>query len=432
MQYYLLALISVPFLYINYKIIKSDLNFKKIPNKNLLQLLILIPIYYIYIFYFFEFSFLFFWIQFFLTFIISFILYYFWIWSAWDAKYLLVLSLFIPYIWIISFITNIALLTIFYLFLYFIWFYLWKCLLKKNYLKELLIEIKKDINDKWLIYKEKKSWNNISIILKWLITFLIIFITLRISRIYILKDIIENSDNNYIFQNFKQYIIIGFIIFFIATLILVKKIYIKVKEKIKKEYIIEWEKVDNYSIIIISVLLIFFIIYELIIDYELLINSLKLILTFYILLFIIFVILKYSYKIVFQISESEYINIKKLKVWDMIDKEYFINMFSWQDALIKDWKWLLWNNSIKKINELVENPITNEWIKNIRKIYSITNNYNIKNKIVWFNKNEDIKILKTFPFASYIFLGFLLTIIFENNLIIYITEKTIQLIKSFY
>lgn len=429
MQYYLLALISVPFLYINYKIIKSDLNFKKIPNKNLLQLLILIPIYYIYIFYFFEFSFLFFWIQFFLTFIISFILYYFWIWSAWDAKYLLVLSLFIPYIWIISFITNIALLTIFYLFLYFIWFYLWKCLLKKNYLKELLIEIKKDINDKWLIYKEKKSWNNISIILKWLITFLIIFITLRISRIYILKDIIENSDNNYIFQNFKQYIIIGFIIFFIATLILVKKIYIKVKEKIKKKYIIEWEKVDNYSIIIISVLLIFFIIYELIIDYELLINSLKLILTFYILLFIIFVILKYSYKIVFQISESEYINIKKLKVWDMIDKEYFINMFSWQDALIKDWKWLLWNNSIKKINELVENPITNEWIKNIRKIYSITNKYNIKNKIWWFTENQEIKILKTFPFAWYIFTWFIITFVINDYLIIYITEKTIQLIK---
>lgn len=429
MQYYLLALISVPFLYINYKIIKSDLNFKKIPNKNLLQLLILIPIYYIYIFYFFEFSFLFFWIQFFLTFIISFILYYFWIWSAWDAKYLLVLSLFIPYIWIISFITNIALLTIFYLFLYFIWFYLWKCLLKKNYLKELLIEIKKDINDKWLIYKEKKSWNNISIILKWLITFLIIFITLRISRIYILKDIIENSDNNYIFQNFKQYIIIGFIIFFIATLILVKKIYIKVKEKIKKKYIIEWEKVDNYSIIIISVLLIFFIIYELIIDYELLINSLKLILTFYILLFIIFVILKYSYKIVFQISESEYINIKKLKVWDIIDKEYFINMFSWQDALIKDWKWLLWNNSIKKINELVENPITNEWIKNIRKIYSITNKYNIKNKIWWFTENQEIKILKTFPFAWYIFTWFIITFVINDYLIIYITEKTIQLIK---
>lgn len=429
MQYYLLTLISVPFLYINYKIIKSDLNFKKIPNKNLLQLLILIPIYYIYIFYFFEFSFLFFWIQFFLTFIISFILYYFWIWSAWDAKYLLVLSLFIPYIWIISFITNIALLTIFYLFLYFIWFYLWKCLLKKNYLKELLIEIKKDINDKWLIYKEKKSWNNISIILKWLITFLIIFITLRISRIYILKDIIENSDNNYIFQNFKQYIIIGFIIFFIATLILVKKIYIKVKEKIKKKYIIEWEKVDNYSIIIISVLLIFFIIYELIIDYELLINSLKLILTFYILLFIIFVILKYSYKIVFQISESEYINIKKLKVWDIIDKEYFINMFSWQDALIKDWKWLLWNNSIKKINELVENPITNEWIKNIRKIYSITNKYNIKNKIWWFTENQEIKILKTFPFAWYIFTWFIITFVINDYLIIYITEKTIQLIK---
>lgn len=429
MQYYLLALISVPFLYINYKIIKSDLNFKKIPNKNLLQLLILIPIYYIYIFYFFEFSFLFFWIQFFLTFIISFILYYFWIWSAWDAKYLLVLSLFIPYIWIISFITNIALLTIFYLFLYFIWFYLWKCLLKKNYLKELLIEIKKDINDKWLIYKEKKSWNNISIILKWFITFLIIFITLRISRIYILKDIIENSDNNYIFQNFKQYIIIGFIIFFIATLILVKKIYVKVKEKIKKKYIIEWEKVDNYSIIIISVLLIFFIIYELIIDYELLINSLKLILTFYILLFIIFVILKYSYKIVFQISESEYINIKKLKVWDIIDKEYFINMFSWQDALIKDWKWLLWNNSIKKINELVENPITNEWIKNIRKIYSITNKYNIKNKIWWFTENQEIKILKTFPFAWYIFTWFIITFVINDYLIIYITEKTIQLIK---
>ena len=101
-------------LYLNYKIVLSDLKYKKIPNKFLGYLLLLIPFYYIYIFFTFpDINYLLFLWQIILTFIISFILFYFNIWAAWDAKYLLVLSLFIPYIWIVPFIWNIALITIF-------------------------------------------------------------------------------------------------------------------------------------------------------------------------------------------------------------------------------------------------------------------------------------------------------------------------------
>jgi len=118
MQYILLFLLSIPFLYINYKIIISDIKYKKIPNKYLLYLLYLLPLYYSYLIYFnSSFGILLFIIQIILALIISFILYSIWIWSAWDAKYLLVLALFIPDIWIVPLIWNIAIITLIYLLL---------------------------------------------------------------------------------------------------------------------------------------------------------------------------------------------------------------------------------------------------------------------------------------------------------------------------
>ena len=152
---YILYILSIPFLYINYKIVVSDLKNKIIPNKYLGYLLLLIPFYYIYIFFSFsEINYLLFIWQIILTFIISFILYYFWIWAAWDAKYLLVLSLFIPYIWVIPFIWNIALITILYLFLYFIRFYLWKVLFNKVYRQSLWLNIKQDLTETWKFINE--------------------------------------------------------------------------------------------------------------------------------------------------------------------------------------------------------------------------------------------------------------------------------------
>ena len=220
---YLLYILAIPFLYFNYRIVFSDIKNKIIPNKYLVYLLGITPFYYIYTFFTFpDINYLLFVWQIIFTFIISFILYYFWIWAAWDAKYLLVLSLFIPYIWIIPFIWNIALLTIIYLLWYFLWFYFWKCLFYKWYAKSLLWNIKQDLNDKWLSYKSSKT---IYKIFKWIIVFLLIFVSIRIARVYILNNVLWWWLNNYIFINqlIEKYSIYIIILLWILLWLILQK-----------------------------------------------------------------------------------------------------------------------------------------------------------------------------------------------------------------
>ncbi len=136
---FLFFLISFLFLFINYKILEFDIYFKKIPNKFLLYLLTLIPFYYFIMFSSYEINIInFIWLIW-IAFVISFILFYFWIWSWWNAKYLLVLALFLPTTWIIVFIWNIAIITILYLILYFFRFYLWKGILTKWHFKYIIL-----------------------------------------------------------------------------------------------------------------------------------------------------------------------------------------------------------------------------------------------------------------------------------------------------
>ena len=196
---YILYIIAIPFLYINYKIIASDIKQKIIPNKYLINLLYLIPFYYIYFLISSDaqINYLVFISQVILTLLISFILYSFWVWSAWDAKYLLVLSLFIPNIWVIPFIWNIALLTLVYLLVYFLYFYLWKCLFNLNYTKNLYKNIYIDLKEKFKNFLKHKNWwfykKIIFInILKWIISFLAFFTIIRLSRIYLIDNIIDS------------------------------------------------------------------------------------------------------------------------------------------------------------------------------------------------------------------------------------------------
>lgn len=52
MQIFFFSILAVIFCFINYKIIKSDQKIKKIPNKNLLELLFLLPFWYIFLYFF--------------------------------------------------------------------------------------------------------------------------------------------------------------------------------------------------------------------------------------------------------------------------------------------------------------------------------------------------------------------------------------------
>ena len=433
MQYFLYIL-AIPFLYLNYKIIASDLKIKKIPNKYLGYLLLLVPFYYIYIFLNFpEINYLFFLLQIFLTFIISFILYYFNIWAAWDAKYLLVLSLFIPYIWIIPFIWNIALITLFYLFWYFIYFYFGKLVFNKIYRQSLWWNIKQDLSETWKVHKSNKGWKTYKIISKFLLIFFIIFVSIRLFRIYLFNSFLENWNSFILFREFIEkyniYLIFLWIWIFIWWLylfrILINKFKIYISEKLKLNLELVW----NVLIWILFFILISFISYELINNYNEISSLLIRVFTLYLGLYLIFKILIYSYKITFGIGESTYINIDILKKGDMIDKQYLINIF-WKQVspyFIKENKWENIDTFIdpKKYFSNLDILIKKKDINIIKKYYKKYNDY-YKKEISSYTENNQIRILNTFAFWIYLFIWFIITFLFQDLIFKYIINNIIN------
>jgi len=452
---YLFYIVLIPFLYLNYKIIISDIKYKIIPNKYLWYLLLLIPFWYLYIFLvpvpWIEIwltgtgTLIFIW-QIFLTFIISFILYSFWIWSAWDAKYLLVLSLFIPYIWIIPFIWNIALLTISYLLLYFIWFYFGKCIFYKWYAKNLFRDIKIDLGDKWLNYKNNKSPHLTSpkgrgitsffIILKWLVIFLIIFVSIRLARIYLFNELFtwETSQIellSWIIKTYSFYLIFWLIILFIWWLYIFRLFINKLKNIISWKLWVNITIIWNIFIIILFLWLIYFIYIQYLINSNEIIKSLFRIFSLYLGIYTFAKIMIYSYKITFWIAECEYIDIKELKEWDIVDKEYLRKILSSKNPKNKV-SINNYNYNIQYIKTL-NNPINLNTILKLKSIFKKTNNIYLNDKIIkiWFNIITNIKILKTFSFAPYILVSLIITFIFQNYLIILIIKNIMLYLNNF-
>ena len=148
--------------------------------------------------------------------------------------------------------------------------------------------------------------------------------------------------------------------------------------------------------------------------------------TFMLIIYFIFLILRYSYKITFGMAETYYINIKDLKEWDIVDKEYLIKMFWEQVSLWANWdKWFLSPSPISYFKK-IKNPIDNENIKILNKVYKIVNNFHKKNN----EDNNKIKLLNTFAFWWYIFIWFLISFLFWNLIIKYFLEIFLQIIKT--
>ncbi len=448
--------LTIIFLHFNYKIVISDLKYKKIPNKYLKYLLLLIPFYYIYIFFTFpEINYLSFFWQILITFLVSFILYYFWIWAPWDAKYLLVLALFIPYIWIIPFIGNIALVTILYLLLYFIYFYFYKITFNKQYRQSLWWNIKNDLKDKWKVYKNNKNLypnpllkgekaKTFFIIFKWLIIFLLIFVSIRLIRLYLLHWIITSWQNSNfevikeIIEKYNIYLVFLFIWIFIWGLILFRIWINKLKSFIVKKFKLNLILVWNILLWFLAIFLISFITYEYLKNPYEIKNYLFKIFTIYLILYILFKILKAAYKITFWIAEYQYININNLKEDDIVDKEYLVKMFGEQLVLWfteskkekKQRKKYLLFPSPKNYFTNIDNPINNETLKIIKKSYFITNKYH-KKYTPNFRENNIIKVLNTFSFAPYILWWFILTFFFQDKIFKNILNLWIEFLKNF-
>ncbi|MDD2907717.1 MAG: hypothetical protein PHH98_03695 [Candidatus Gracilibacteria bacterium] len=157
-------------------------------------------------------------------------------------------------------------------------------------------------------------------------------------------------------------------------------------------------------------------------------------------MYFIFVVFRYSYKITFNISEMYFIDINELSSGYIIDKDYLIKLFGTQESLgycksnidkeIKETKKdLLLYPSPKEYFLNIENPISEETSDKIKEAYKIVNNYQ-KEKDGNYIDNNNIKVLKTFSFAHYILIGFLITYIFENKFFVLITNLIIKKIKG--
>jgi len=194
-------------------------------------------------------------------------------------------------------------------------------------------------------------------------------------------------------------------------------------------------------LIILTIFLISFISYEYYKNpYEIKSYLFK-IFTLYLFLYFIFKILKIAYKITFGIAEYQYINIKNLKEWDIVDKEYLVKMF-WEQLVL----WYIKENDHKKIKKQrrkyllfpspskyfqnIDNPINKDTLNITKKTYFITNKYHLK-YTPNFQKNNTIKILNTFSFAPYIISWFLLTFFFQDKIFKNIVNFWIEIFKYF-
>lgn len=443
LEYIVFFMLLIPFIIINVFLIYSDIKIKKIKNKYLLYLLYLIPYWYIFLIYFWHYSFtteyLSFTIQLFLTFIISFSLYNYWLWSAWDAKYLLVLSLYFPHIWIIPLIWNISLITILYLFLYYIWFYLINILFFRDKTKSLIKHVYIDNRDKflWYIWYWEENNTKLTIAIKlwnWLFTFLLFFVIIRLLRIYIFDIYIAGFSSQHLYdfvEQYSSYIFFGFIILFIWMIYSINYLYWKSVQIISKKFKLSQWKVHLIVKTILSIILFAFIIWEYLINSEDILKKLYLIFTLYLILYLIVIILWYSYKITFQLWEQLSINYKELKHWDIIDKNYLMKTY----LVSKDF----WNSIRKKSDfdnnfkkdidnlstlnyfNLIKNPVSDDDVKKIQNIIIKRNLFYKKQKNQEnFHEIYSLKILKTFAFAWYIFLWFVFTYFYAEQVFTYI------------
>jgi Flp pilus assembly protein protease CpaA len=383
-MYILKIIFLVIFILINIFIIYTDIKEKKIKNKYILLLILLFPIFII-LFPYFKYNLVD--VIIFSILIITLITFY----SknhlpAWDIKYIIILSLYSQN-YLFWFIWNISIIIIL------------KILI--NYIFFIFSTIYNNI------WKKPKLIQNINIFIKNIGLFLLQWITIYIISsliFYLLKDIIFLNNNN-----FLKWLITLLIIY-----IWVSIYYIFSKKINKKLYYLKF---------LIPIIL--YLIYIINIIYWNLNVSLSLLFNF----FIIFSVFKFFLKsLMYMIQKNEevFIDIKKLKVWNIVDKKFLIKIY-WKYSEIQNY---LISKKIIKSKDFFENfknPINNETKDKIQNIYYSINKKNLdeKNEYTQFFK---IKIKNTFSFGPYIFVWFFIAYIIKFDLLIF----SINFIKNIF
>ncbi len=399
MEYLFWSLLLWIFLYLNACIIYTDIKIKKIPNIYLIRILLLLPFCYTYALIFWLFGDIQIWVfilQISLSFLLSFLLFHFNIWWAGDAKYLLILSLYIPHIGILPFIFYIALIVILYLLFYFIWFWLGPNLWIKTKRKDLFWNLWKSKKDKFTI--ENSNRNKRQILNDWMgyiLGFLLLFICIRLLRIHLIEYFIDRFNITpfqileYILYSWIWiYILVGIILIWITIGFCIKKIYTYAKSLFQG-------KGNNILLILWNFILLWIIFLEYLHNSEAFFSNMLLILTVYLGVFFLIRILFFAYKMVFLYQEESLVHINNVQEGMKIDKK----------TIIKD---LTWNGYIEE-NKIDINSVSNMSVVNIQDLLKNIDVYQTSRKTKNYSPYTLIKVFKTSAFWIYIFLWFLLS-----------------------
>lgn len=429
------------FICINAYILFSDIYTKKIPNIGILALLLLAVIWLI------LWTIVWVWFTFIhaslcITVIIAFILFYFNLWSAWDAKYLIVLSLFLAPESIVYTVWNIALVTLAYLLLNTVYLYIIKCLINRQYCYELWLNIYNDIKDQLYVFFIDES-NKITIrsalrkMIPLFVWFLIVFTAIRLVRIYLVNSYISGQSNVswesriwYVLQLIIEYNTYAIIILLITLYGAYKSLrygLYYIMPYINKKVGISDSTWKTVLLILVSISLLFFIYYEFLKDPEQIKESLIRIFTFYILIWLFIKIVIYIHYITFQLWEVIYKSVKKLRNGDIVDIAYLQEIFGTQKCLwYKQETWKYSPDPSIFISQ-IESPISKKTAFELKQIYKTVNTYHVKQKTLWFEPIDAIKTLKSFAFAPYIFMWFAISFIYQDQIISWCAWKLVSL-----
>lgn len=433
---FFLYFISLIFLFINIGIIVIDYREKRIPNTLLLSLILLIPVAYG-AYSLVDYGELQLWtlvLQFLLALGISFLLYYYGVWSAGDAKYLLVLSWYIPSFGIVPFIGNLSLIIIVYLIGYYLYFYARLFFRQSLYKNSFWRSIIQDKKEQWILFwvQSHKQQDWYIRFFRFILLFLVFFVSMRLLRSYLFEEIKGIAFLYNWFLLYPTYSFLGiaaglFLIFYIF-----RAWTLYINEHLTKRF--WWKRIYSYIQNIFPILLFFLLFSFIFMEYQInpidIRHKLFLIFTVYLFLYFIAKILRYSYLVTFQLSEQNLVPISQLQVGDIVDKKFLLQLFWTQSALwYKKETWLLAPNPAEYISNM-GNPIDKDTFLLIRNMYTIVNAYQRK-RIKDFIEITTIKVLNTFAFGGYIFLAFLVTFFFGESPLHYVMKEVARLFSIF-
>jgi len=414
----------IVFIAINYYILKSDTQRKIIPNTYLKYLGILGVFLYIsqiQLWYLSWHNILLFTIEMLWITILWFILFYFRIWWAWDAKYLIVLSLFLPHINFIYFIWNITIIIILYILANTLW-YLVQTVQDPSYRIKVLslfnASIKKKI-EKWSSHTTQKTLAQVIYkIINLIIAFLIFFTIFKILRTTSQLIFIPWDIWTYTYVSIYNYSISSRLyVASIITCTLLITIAIKIVYNYSKNKLLSYISPKNYNEEIIDiwvwilVLVIIFSVNISSVNKEDIFNisSLMSVLIIYITIQGIIWIMKANSKL----RDKSIIAIEKLQQWDIIDKRYMKKIIhdGYDIPLLK---WWLYD---KDFPTNIKNPIDQETCNTIKNIYTQLAKWKYFEPPI-----QEVQIINNFSFWWILFVWCIITYLYKNSIFSFLLE----------